>query len=211
MKKLFCFILALAMVLGLSACSGAPNEKMNADKENANTQQEQSSDVEDTATPTEKPVERDRWAIGYYVDSFQQKTEDGYIANRTFFTGTFSNSATQNSLLHVFVIVDDVDVSFVLYEYGGDNPVKNSSSRSKETYNIAMRTADGTEYSMTGKIYCGGDRVHVDDAYYDTIIDALSQPDSNVVFYIEEADRTVTNYLVTVETSNFAELYKKMA
>ena len=37
------------------------------------------------------------WSVNYYVDDFQQPTEEWYITNETSFTGTFSNSATTNS------------------------------------------------------------------------------------------------------------------
>lgn len=212
MKKLVCFLLTLVMILGLSACGGTSDDKTNADAVDDAAQQQEATDPAEANEPEdEEPVKLGRWVIDYYVDNFQQPTEDKFIANRTGpFVGTFSNSATQNSLLNVLVVVDADDLSFALYEYGGDNRVKNSSSRYDDAYNITMRLADGTEYSMSGTMYCGGDRVYVDDAYYDTVIEAFSQPDTNVAFYIEKADRTVTNYLFTVETSNFAELYQEL-
>lgn len=213
MKKPACFLLVLVMMLALCACGSTSDDKTNTDAEDTTTQQQEAADItEANGSEEEEPVKLGRWVIDYYVDNFQQPTEESFIANRTGpFVGTFSNSATQNSLLHVLVIVDANDVSFALYEYGGDNRVKNSSSRYNDAYNVTMRLADGTEYSMSGTMYCGGDRVYVDDAYYDTVIEAFNQPDTNVAFYIEKADRTVTNYLFTVETSNFSELYQELA
>ncbi len=212
MKKSACFLLALVMMLVLCACGGTSDDKTNTDAEDTTTQQETADPTEADGSEEEEPVKLGRWVIDHYVDNFQQPTEKSFIANRTGpFVGKFSNSATQDSLLHVLVVVDIDDVSFALYEYGGDNRVKNSSSRYNDAYNVTMRLADGTEYSMSGTMYCGGDRVYVDDAYYDTVIEAFNQPDTNVAFYIEEADRTVTNYLFTVETSNFSELYQELA
>ena len=144
------------------------------------------------------------------MDNFQQPTDESYIANMTPFVGTFSNSATRDSLLYVKVVADAKDAAFFLYEYGRDNPVKNSSSNYTDPYNITMRLADGTETAMTGTMYCGGDRVYVDDAYYDAVIAALNQEDTTVAFYIEDAERTVSHYLFTIETSNFPELYQEL-
>lgn len=213
MKKPACFLLVLVMMFTLCACGGTSDDKTNTNTEDTTTQQQEAVDLtEANGSEEEEPAKPGRWVIDYYVDNFQQPTENSFIANRTGpFVGTFSNSATQKSLLHVLVVVDANDVSFALYEYGGDNRVKNSSSRYNDAYNITMRLADGTEYPMSGTMYCGGDRVFVDDAYYDTVIEAFNQPDTDVAFYIEEADRTVTNYLFTVETSNFSELYQELA
>ena len=46
------------------------------------------------------------WSVNYYVDDFQQPTDEWYITANTSFSGTFSNSATTNSKLAVQVAVD---------------------------------------------------------------------------------------------------------
>ena len=212
MKKAICFLLALAMMLSLCAC-GAPAANADANGENTAQQQEQAGSADETPdepAEEETPAESDRWHIDHYVDNFQQPTDESYIANMTPFVGTFSNSATRDSLLYVKVVADAKDAAFFLYEYGRDNPVKNSSSNYTDPYNITMRLADGTETAMTGTMYCGGDRVYVDDAYYDAVIAALNQEDTTVAFYIEDAERTVSHYLFTIETSNFPELYQEL-
>ena len=47
---------------------------------------------------------------------------------------------------------------------------------------------------------------NIDDAYIDEVLTAL-KGEGNVMFRIENADRTVESYLIEVATSNFAELY----
>ena len=47
------------------------------------------------------------WEIRYYVDEFGEKTESGYIANADFISGVFSNTATHNSDLNVWLLIDD--------------------------------------------------------------------------------------------------------
>ena len=145
------------------------------------------------------------FSVGYYVDEFNQPTNDGYVATDVYIPGTFSNSATTDSLLYVQLLVDKEDVTFFLYEYGR-NLVKNSSSYYVDEYDITMKTADGTKHNLTGTIYCGGDRLYIDDAYKTRVLEALKSGE-NVSFYIVESERTTTTYLFSVATSNFAEEY----
>ena len=148
------------------------------------------------------------FSIGYYVDEFNQLTSDGYVCNNSYISGTFSNSATTDSLLYVQVLVDKDDIAFFLYEYGR-SLVKNSSSRYVEEYDITMKTADGTKYNLTGTIYCGGDRLFIDSSYEQKVLNALKSGET-VSFYIVESERTTTTYLFSVNTSNFAEKYAQL-
>lgn len=146
------------------------------------------------------------WRIDYYVDDFNQPTDEWYITEDEYLVGTFSNSATTNSKLYANVMVDlDDNAMIFLYEYGS-RQVKNSSERYWDEYNITMRTPDGADHKITGTMYCGDDRVNIDDAYIDEVLTAL-KGEGNVMFRIENADRTVESYLIEVATSNFAELY----
>ncbi len=148
------------------------------------------------------------FSIDYYVDEFNQPTSDGYVYNYSYIEGTFSNSATTNSKLKVTMLVDKEDITFFLYEYGS-SLVKNSSSRYVEEYNITMKTADNTKHSLTGTIYCGGDRLFIDEKYEKKVLEALKSGE-DVSFYIVQSDRTTTTYLFTIKTSNFAEKYNQL-
>ena len=146
------------------------------------------------------------WRIDYSVDDFNQPTDEWYITEDKYLVGTFSNSATTNSKLYANVMVDlDDNAMIFLYEYGS-RQVKNSSERYWDEYNITMRTPDGADHKITGTMYCGDDRVNIDDAYIDEVLTAL-KGEGNVMFRIENADRTVESYMIEVATSNFAELY----
>lgn len=148
------------------------------------------------------------WQLNYYVDDFQQPTSEAYVSNKNYFTGTFSNSATTNSKLSVTFLADADNIAVFLYEYGR-HQVKNSSSYTEDKYTISMKTADGTVYKLTGTVYCGGDRLFIDDRYNSTVLKALKSGE-NISFHIVDSDRTTTNYLFTVETNNFAEEYAKI-
>ncbi len=154
------------------------------------------------------------WSVNYYVDDFQQPTEEWYITNETSFTGTFSNSATTNSKLLVQVAVDEFEgegkrVAFFLYEYGR-NQVKNSSTNYVDEYTITMRGADGTDVSLSGTVYCGGDRLFIDDKYVDTVLNAM-KGEGTLSFHIVEDEHTTTSYLFSMETDNFGSLYESVA
>ena len=152
--------------------------------------------------------------MNHYVDDFQQPTEEWYITNETSFTGTFSNSATTNSKLLVQVAVDEFEgegnrVAFFLYEYGR-NQVKNSSTNYVDEYTITMRGADGTDTSLSGTVYCGGDRLFIDDKYVDTVLNAM-KGEGTLSFHIVEDEHTTTSYLFSMETDNFGSLYESVA
>lgn len=149
-----------------------------------------------------------KWAKSYYVDDFQQETKVWFIRNIDYIEGIFSNSATTNSKLLVLILVDENDVTFMLYEYGRSQ-VKNASSQYYDEYVITMKDSTGKKTSMTGTVYAGGDRLYIDDNYKAMVLQAL-KGSGTVSFYIVivKKDRITTNYLFTVECSNFGELYK---
>lgn len=175
----------------------------NSSSDNSDTKAEVETTKE---TTTEKAVAQ-LWNTDYYVDDFNQPTDEWYIMNNTLFIGTFSNSAVTDAKLTAEILVDcNKEISFFLYEYGR-NLVKNSSENYVDTYNITMRTADGKDHKITGTLYCGGDRIYVDSQYTDTVLKAL-KGDENVMFRFVKSDRTVENYLINVIPANFASEYK---
>lgn len=162
-----------------------------------------------TGTCTRCGVSFGIFSTGYYVDEFNQPTTDGYVVNETYVSGTFSNSATTDSLLYVQLLADKDDITIFLYEYGR-NLVKNSSSRYVEEYDITMKTADGTKHKLTGTIYCGGDRLFIDKKHKEKVFEALRSGET-ISFYVVESERTTTTYLFSIPTSNFAEEYSKLS
>lgn len=161
-----------------------------------------------TGTCTRCGYSAGSWELYYYVDEFQQPTNDGYVANTYYFVGSFSNSATTNSRLYVTMLADKEDIAFFLYEYG-THQVKNSSSNYTDEYSITMKLSDGTKYEMTGTMYCGGDRLFVDSNYRSRVLNALKSGEE-VSFYIVYSEYTTSTYLFTVQTNNFAEKYGKL-
>ena len=100
------------------------------------------------------------WKINYFVDDFGDPTKDGYIAHDYYIKGTFSNSATTNSDLNVFVMISGAGrIGIQLYEYAGKNAVK---AYSNETYKIAVKDSNGVKHSLSGLMLEGGNRIYVD-------------------------------------------------
>ena len=194
MKKLIPIILSLAMIFSLCSCGG--NSTTQDDESQSQVQTDDSAQTdEDTPANENSPTDEDTssqdsslWDISYYVDDFNQPTEDAYICSTTAFPGTFSNSATTDSLVYAHIAVDKDDISIFLYEYGS-NQVKNSSSYNDDIYNIKMRNPE----------------------HRAEVIDALSQEGNiTTTFYIEDAEHTTTHYLFAVVSNNFAEKYQEL-
>lgn len=205
MKKLVSCILLIAILFSFCACGGHTSKP----DESRDTQQEQLTDKETTYGNDDESAEK-TWKLNYYVDDFQQPTDESYLCSKKF-SGQFSNSATTNSVVDAEVLVDKENIAIFLYEYGY-HQVKNSSSYYDDEYNITMRLKNGKEYKFSGAVYCGGDRIIINENYNSTIIKALSQKENSPVsFYIEHAKYATTKYLFSVTCDNFAEEYQKLS
>ena len=122
------------------------------------------------------------WEERQYVDEFELPTGDTYVSNKYPIVGKFSNSATTDSSLEVYLcydrdIVDDYydtgSIWLRLIEYGS-YIVKNSFSRTQE-YTVTIMDSLGTKYSMTGMMYSGSDRLTFNVKDSETIVKVLCQ------------------------------------
>lgn len=207
MKKLLALLLSCVMLLSLTACGGMDttvDDKSDHTTATTTTTTTITTTTTRTTTTTKAP-DTSVWETRYYVDDFDQPTDEWYVTNKSYFVGKFSNSATTNSTLYVRVLVDADSFAFMLYEYGR-NQVKNSYSRS-ESYIIKMKDTSGKQYDLSGHINSNGDRLFVDSSDEQTVINALKKS-GEVHFVIYESDRTVTQYKFSVKTSNFSKLIK---
>jgi len=79
------------------------------------------------------------WKVSYFVDEFGDATQSGYISTNQLIDGVFSNSATTNTKLKVSLIIkENYDIAIKLFEYGGNHPIKSSSSY-PDNYIIRMK------------------------------------------------------------------------
>lgn len=144
------------------------------------------------------------WEKRAYVDEFDLPTDEYYISNREPIIGKFSNSATTDSLLNVWVYVDEGSsstVSVKLIEYGS-NIVKNSYSQDK-LYEVIMMDPSGNKYSFVAYMPSGQDLLRFDyeESVFggnQTVLDALCS-DGTVRFAISEWDNKTTKYVFSIE------------
>lgn len=197
--RLLTFALVFFMAFTLTACSNG--SRNNESPRNESDPKSSPTPEAETSTPASGP-----WELHYYTDSFRQPTSEAFVM--VLCDGVFSNSATSNSTLSASVVLDKETMSFVLFEYG-NHKVKNPSSKNSIFYRITMRWENGDDIAMMGVMGANGDRIYVDEKSRDVIVKALSGS-GNVSFYIAQDDRKTTNYLFSVETANFVDIYQNL-
>ncbi len=140
------------------------------------------------------------WAQGYYVDEFNMPTSDAYISNTDYFVGTFSNSATTDSLLYAKIAIDKDGIFIFLWEYG-KNLVKYYLDAG---FNITIREENGTKHRAYARML--DDRIKITDGDLITLL----QRNDRLQIYMEESSKYGVNstYLFTVTRGNFNSVYK---
>lgn len=200
MKKIISLITSMILIVVMSfvfvACGSS--ESTGAD-DSATVDNSQT-----TEESTQKTIEED-WIENYYVDEFNEPTDERYITNKELIAGVFSNSATTDSDLLVQFAIDEEYIGIFLYEYGR-SLVKNSSSYNNDKYTITLRDESGNEKSIKGTIYKGDDRIILGGQERAIFIDYLCGEEDFKVYIVED-ERQITNYLFKVSPSNFAEVY----
>lgn len=104
--------------------------------------------------PPETSASGTLWHVAYYSDEFGEPTQEKFVTHRNYIRGTFSNSATQNSLLNVRFLIDKKGIAILLYEYAGNNPVKTYGN---SLYDVLFKDKNGhcERYSLLHR----GDRI----------------------------------------------------
>ncbi|PKQ60134.1 hypothetical protein BZG02_20615 [Labilibaculum filiforme] len=146
------------------------------------------------------------WSVRYYVDEFGEKTNQGYISNSLSIKGSFSNTATQDSRLNVdFLISNSSKISFQLYEYAGNNPVKAYSS---ESYRVLIQDKDGNRHKLTATNY--SDRLSFDKTSSRKVHGILMKG-GTIKFKVVEIDTPTTEYDFTIQKADWYDnAYKKL-
>lgn len=138
------------------------------------------------------------WHVGYYVDDFGEPTNQGYIRTNT--NGTFSNTATQDSNLNVrFLISNESDISIMLFEYAGNNPVKGY----KDRYRITVLDKDKKRHQFGSSNY-DSDRLTVDTSDAKKLSNVL-KTGGEIKFLIVDTKRSSTRYSFTIENADWYE------
>ena len=131
------------------------------------------------------------WSKKYYIDKFNNPTDDAYIS--TTISGTFSNSATNNSSLLVKFIVDTNGPKMFLYEYGSSQ-VKNGYSSKGFYYDMYVLDEAGNTTRIIWKMKEGQDRFYI---YHEEDIDVfinLLKDNISLSFYVVDENNSLNKY-----------------
>lgn len=169
---------------------------LNAKKEAAEKEKRRLANINNTGI----------WSVNRYVDDFGEPTKEKYITNTKYIKGTFSNTATQNSDLNIeFLISSSSKISFQLYEYGGNNPVKSYSSTS---YNVMIQDRDGKRYKLNAENY--SDRLTF-DSYSSKKVHSILLKGGTIKFKVIETDNPTTQYDFSIINADWYDnAYKKL-
>lgn len=190
-KKIIIYLLIAIFLFALFIISDSLSRK----DEKSNIEEPSDSHIELSKTEKE-PF----WVEGKYTDEFGNETSVRFLKNSEFFSGTFSNSATEGSLLYASVYIEDKDITIKLYEYG-DNLVKQYQTTE---YNVKFLDENGKKHSFVGKMY--SDRIYLPDK---SLIELL-KTNSVIKCYISENNTYGYNstYLFTIEAKDFVSAYE---
>ena len=158
-----------------------------------------------TCTRCGKSFQKEIWQQNYYVDEFNNPTNQAYIKNKTYFIGSFSNSATNNSKLYAYLLIDKDDVAIKMWEYGS-YLVKGTSTTS---YNITILDDNDGKHYTSGTIYKNGDRIYFSDSNF--IISLIKQNEKLKIYLVENSQYGYkSTYLFEVERGNFSSVYSSL-
>lgn len=191
MKKLITVILSLLIIIGMVGCN--------------NTSENQQNDVDEYSENDNSSEEiSNTWIVGYETDEFGDSTGEKYIINEEAFIGTFSNTATTNSLLGAFIMVYPKYTIIRLAPYG----TTLLKSAGIEDYRISIKDSDGNKKELRGKLTDSLMFVYQypEEAYISDYIKQKLSQGKDLTFYIYNEDRSVENYKFTAISDNFSKL-----
>lgn len=138
------------------------------------------------------------WSIRHYVDDFGEPTKQGYISNTNSILGTFSNTATQNSDLKIdFLITNSSNISFQLYEYAGNNPVK---AYSTDSYTVMIQDKDGKRFRLNAENY--SDRLTFNSNSSQQVHNILLKG-GTIKFKVIEIETPTTEYEFSIQNADW--------
>ncbi len=145
--------------------------------------------------------EAEVWKSSFYVDEFNNPTNEAYMRNADVFVGTFSNSATTNSKLYALILIDAEDIAIKLWEYGSHEV----NAYSTTYYDITLLDDNGNKHYTNGTMYKNGDRIHFEDW---TFVSLLQQNQKLKLYIVEDSKYGYNStYLFEVENGNFNTAY----
>lgn len=146
------------------------------------------------------------WQNTFYVDNFGEKTKDAFIRNAELISGSFSNTATQDSKLNVRLLIDgSKKMAVVLYEYAGNNPVKDVSTNA---YAVRIKDRDGKKYEL--KATNDSDRLEL-GSVDSGVLNQILLKGGQIQFWIQNLETPTTQYQFTIANADwYGNAYQKL-
>lgn len=166
-------------------------------------------DADPTSTPAPTsapaPASGSVWEKMYYVDEFDQPTDNYYICATI--NGTFSNSATTDDALSVVLFMDEDGLRIRLIEYGS-NFVKGYHSDGT-SYTATVLMPSGEKIKMSCNLDYGSDRLKFNARANEMLLEALRE-EKDIKIRIDEEDG-ISSYLFTIPgAKGFGDLYDSL-
>ena len=137
------------------------------------------------------------WRIVNYVDEFGEQTDEAVLTLQLF-SGRFSNSATQDSELHVRFLIDGSTKSSIkLFEYGRNNPVK---SYGEDLYKVMIQDKEGVRKTVNAMNW--SDRLQLRGTNAKSMHNALMKG-GLIKFSIYEVDTPTNKYYFEIENADY--------
>ncbi|MBQ0109685.1 MAG: hypothetical protein KBS44_05345 [Clostridiales bacterium] len=154
-----------------------------------------------------------KWLKGKCVDRFGDFTHYGIALTSTTTTGKFSNSATTNSTCTIIPTYQDDTFFFQIYDYG-TSCVKNSS-RYNEYYYVEVRCTSGSTFSaheamgiLPGEpVFRLWSNKSSSKKLEQFLLTELCKKNNTITIFLQEEDYGVHQYIFSLESSNFKEIY----
>ena len=175
------------------------------------------------------------WDKYYFVDDFNDPTDEWYIGMKSNVVGTFSNSATTDSKLEAYILYGQTDdfpnipfdgvkpgreyFNIFLYEYGS-HQVKNSSTYYIDDYVMKIKTESGEVYEVNCILPTSQDRIWVYDHVlsFDTFTNGknatklknILMQGGKLKIVLVNDERPVQEYAFEFDASNFKDQISKL-
>ena len=145
------------------------------------------------------------WEKRYFVDNFKEKTSDWYVTNSSWFKCVSGNSYSTDKNCKGQLVASPSYIAIRMTQYSWSTDMVKSAFLATE-YSVSIRLASGETKSFTGKMAEGYDQLMFDSKGMQYVLDAF-KTGKDFAIYAVQKNLTAYNYLMTIEVSNFNELY----
>ena len=145
------------------------------------------------------------WEKRFFVDKFKQPTSEWYVTNSTLFSCTSGNSYSTDKNCKAQLLASGKYVAIKVSQYSWSSDWVKAAFLDTE-YTVSIRLASGETKTFSAKMPEGADQIVFDNKGMEYVLDAF-KTGKDFAIYAVQKNLTAYNYLMTIEVSNFNELY----